>query len=113
MIIFKVTYENITRRFVMPRETSSSWYELEKKIRDLFGIPQHLQFGLTYKDHEGDIITFSSEPEYKDALLSLELNINKNIKNNKGEDNNNNDDHDDIIKFGLIIFYLHLLLIMK
>ena len=69
----------------------------------MFGIPQHLQFGLTYKDHEGDIITFSSEPEYKDALLSLELNINKNIENNKGEDNNNNDDHDDIIKFDLII----------
>ncbi|CAJ0827564.1 2021_t:CDS:2, partial [Entrophospora sp. SA101] len=80
----------------MPKENLASWYELETKTRDVFGIPQPLQFGLTYEDREGDIITFSSEAEYKDALLSLESKVNKNIENDK---------NDDIItmKFGLVI----------
>nr|CAG8525125.1 7104_t:CDS:1 [Entrophospora candida] len=96
MTTFKITYENITRCFIMPKETLASWYELETKTRDVFGIPQPLQFGLTYEDREGDIITFSSEAEYKNALLSLESKVNKNIENDK---------NDDIItmKFGLVI----------
>ncbi|CAG8554682.1 9860_t:CDS:1 [Funneliformis caledonium] len=68
MTSIKVSYKSTVRRFTIP--DTITWSYLESKLRLLFSLPSTLQFTLSYKDEDGDIITLSTDLELQEYLSS-------------------------------------------
>ncbi|CAG8477447.1 6067_t:CDS:2 [Funneliformis mosseae] len=66
METIKVTYNSISRRFNI--DTSTTWTELESKLRSLYKIPTTTSLNVSYTDEDGDVITLSSDLEFKEVL---------------------------------------------
>jgi len=66
MATIKLEYGSEFRRL---SEIPKSYQELKEKVYEFFQEREPL---IQYKDHEGDLITISSEPEYQEALSSSE-----------------------------------------
>src|SRR4051812_16515086 len=66
MATIKVTYNSIARRFNI--NPSTTWDELESKLRSLYNIPTTSLLTVSYTDEDGDVITLSSDLELKEVL---------------------------------------------
>ncbi|CAI2167252.1 2532_t:CDS:2 [Funneliformis geosporum] len=102
METIKVNYNSISRRFNI--NTSTTWTELESKLRSLYNIPTTTSLNVSYTDEDGDVITLSSDLEFKEVLtqqssgrpIKLVLNTVNNSESWVFEDGNN-----DIVENGL------------
>ncbi|XP_041357953.1 sequestosome-1-like [Gigantopelta aegis] len=56
------------RRFTIPSDVTSSYIYIHKKISEVFPGLLRQNFGLYWKDQEGDLVAFSSDEELLDAL---------------------------------------------
>jgi len=65
MVIIKLAYNSILRRFEVPE--TITWAEFEVKIRDLYGLGSQ-PLTVSYIDEDGDIISFNTDYELKTIL---------------------------------------------
>ncbi|KAG9297702.1 hypothetical protein G9A89_011217 [Geosiphon pyriformis] len=71
---------------------NSTWSDFEQQLRSLFTIPNNAPISIFYTDEDGDIITISSDIEFKEALSnSSASNINFTLKINNEEADQNLD----------------------
>ncbi|CAG8543537.1 10716_t:CDS:1 [Acaulospora colombiana] len=66
MVNVKVIYKNTFRRFAISE--CSSWSEIESKIRALFSIIPKTEISLSYVDEDDDVITLSTDMEFREIL---------------------------------------------
>ncbi|CAM6119610.1 unnamed protein product [Calypogeia fissa] len=73
--VVKVQNGGAIRRLNLAKgEGQFSYEQLQRRVRDLFQLPPSAQFGLTYVDKDGDVVTMAEDEDLKDALVLQALN---------------------------------------
>ncbi|GBG74962.1 hypothetical protein CBR_g19475 [Chara braunii] len=73
-LVIKVQYQTNLRRFIVPRPPASKFADVKARIREALSIADGVEFSLTYRDKDDDLVTMAGDDDLYDAFTIQNLN---------------------------------------
>ncbi|KXS17069.1 hypothetical protein M427DRAFT_55075 [Gonapodya prolifera JEL478] len=64
----KLSHESVIRKVTVAED--AEWDQLDKQVKNLFGIPESDVLELAYRDEDGDVVSLNTTQELRDAVFS-------------------------------------------